>query len=63
MVISVDDIQAAVKAVKAAGGKILGAMGVNGKHVLEPQIIPGVGLWVSATDTEGNRFSILQPTM
>ena len=27
---------------------------------MEPQMIPGVGLWISAMDTEGNRFSILQ---
>ena len=46
--------------VKKAGGKILGSMDQNGKHTLEPQMIPGVGLWVSIEDTEGNRVSILQ---
>ena len=61
VVISVDDIKATMKEVKAAGGKILGAMGQDGKHTDEPQNIPGVGLWISAMDTEGNRFSILQP--
>jgi predicted enzyme related to lactoylglutathione lyase len=61
VVVSVDDIQAAVQAVKDAGGKILGGMDQNGEHTLEPQMIPGVGLWLSVMDTEGNRLSILQP--
>jgi uncharacterized protein len=61
VVVSVDDVQAAMKAVVAAGGKILGGMAANGEHSMEPQMIPGVGLWISAMDTEGNRFSILQP--
>jgi predicted enzyme related to lactoylglutathione lyase len=60
VVISVDDIQATVKAVVSAGGKILGAMDQNGEHSLEPQMIPGVGLWISLQDTEGNRFSVMQ---
>ena len=34
-----------------AGGKVLG----------EPMDIPGVGSYVSFTDTEGDRVSILQP--
>jgi uncharacterized protein len=53
VVISVDDLQASMKKITASGGKILG----------EPMPIPGVGLWVSFTDTEGNRVSILQPDM
>ncbi len=61
VVVSVDDIQEAMKAVVAAGGKILGGMDQNGNHTDEPQMIPGVGLWISAMDTEENRFSILQP--
>ncbi len=60
VVISVDDVQAAMKDVQAAGGKILGGMNEKGEHTMEPQMIPGVGLWISAMDTEGNRFSILQ---
>ena len=60
VVVSVDDIQAAMKAVEEAGGKILGGMDQKGEHTMEPQMIPGVGLWISAMDTEGNRFSILQ---
>lgn len=60
IVVSVDDIQVAVKAVEAAGGKILGATNEKGEHTLEPQMIPGVGLWISVMDSEDNRFSILQ---
>jgi uncharacterized protein len=61
VVISVDDIKEAIEAVKKAGGKILGGMTPDGKQTMEPTMIPGVGLWISAEDTEGNRFSILQP--
>ena len=61
VVISVDDIKAAMEMVKSSGGKILGGMDEKGGHTMEPQMIPGVGLWISAMDTEGNRFSILQP--
>ncbi len=61
VVIAVDDISEAVKEVKDAGGKILGGMNGEGEHTMEPQMIPGVGLWISAKDTEDNRFSILQP--
>lgn len=61
IVIAVDDIRQAMKDVVAAGGKILGSMGSDGKHNDEPQMIPGVGLWISAMDTEENRFSLLQP--
>ena len=51
IVIAVDDIKQAVKKVTDAGGKVLG----------EPMEIPGVGQYVSFTDTEGNRVSMLQP--
>jgi predicted enzyme related to lactoylglutathione lyase len=61
VVISVDDINQAVEEVKKAGGKILGGMNEKGEHTMEPQMIPGVGLWISFEDTEGNRVSILQP--
>lgn len=61
VVIAVDDIKAAIKDVEAAGGKILGSKGQDGNQTMEPQMIPGVGQWISAQDTEGNRFSILQP--
>src|SRR5438552_1899613 len=61
VVIAVDDINVAIEEVKKAGGKILGAMDENGKNSMEPMMIPGVGLWISIQDTEGNRVSILQP--
>ena len=61
VVISVDDIKRSVEEVKKAGGKILGGMTADGQHTMEPQMIPGVGLWISFQDTEGNRVSILQP--
>ena len=61
VVIAVDDIHAAMKAVEAAGGTILGGMQQDGTHTMEPTMIPGVGLWISIKDTEGNRVSMLQP--
>jgi predicted enzyme related to lactoylglutathione lyase len=50
VVISVKDLNKTMEAVKTAGGEIL----------REPQEIPGVGMWASFRDTEGNRVSILQ---
>jgi uncharacterized protein len=61
VVIAVDDIKQAVEDVKSAGGKILGGMQPDGTKTMEPTMIPGVGLWISFEDTEGNRVSILQP--
>ncbi len=51
VVIAVDDIKEHMKIVENAGGKVLG----------EPMEIPGIGLYVSFLDTEGNRVSMLQP--
>jgi predicted enzyme related to lactoylglutathione lyase len=51
IVIAVDDIKESVRKVTDAGGKVLG----------EPMEITGVGQYVSFTDTEGNRVSMLQP--
>jgi predicted enzyme related to lactoylglutathione lyase len=53
VVIGVENLDEHIKKVAAAGGKILG----------EPMPIPGVGMWVSFVDTEGNRVSMLQPNM
>jgi uncharacterized protein len=61
VVISVPDIKTAMKAVTDNGGTILGAMDESGKSSMEPMMIPGVGLWISMQDTEGNRVSLLQP--
>jgi len=51
IVIAVGDIGDAMVKVKKAGGEVLG----------EPMSIPGIGLYVSFLDTEGNRSSMLQP--
>ena len=57
LVIGVDDIKEAMKKVTDAGGKVLG-----GQKSGEPDDIPGVGLYVSFIDTEGNRVGMLQPS-
>ena len=57
VVIAVDDIREGIKKVKAAGGKVIGGHLNNG----EPDEIPGVGLYASFIDSEGNRVSMLQP--
>ncbi len=56
-VIAVDDIRESMKAVEAAGGKILGGSYKAG----EPDDIPGVGLYCNFIDTEGNHVAMLQP--
>ena len=53
VVIAVDDIKKSMIKVAKAGGKVIG----------EPMEIPGVGMYVSFFDTEGNRVSIMQPIM
>lgn len=53
IVIAVDEIKESMKKVASAGGKVLG----------EPMDILGVGSFVSFIDTEGNRVSLLQPSM
>jgi predicted enzyme related to lactoylglutathione lyase len=60
VVISVDDIKQAIEEVKKAGGKINGGLTPDGEKTMEPTEIPGVGLWISINDTEGNRVSLLQ---
>ncbi len=56
VVIAVDDVYQVMKEVEAAGGTILGGM-TPGK----PDDLPGVGLYCSIVDTEGNRVGLLQP--
>ena len=51
IVIGVEDIERAMRAVRDAGGQVLG----------EPMEIPGIGRYVSFLDTENNRSSMLQP--
>jgi len=53
VVIAVSNIKEYVEKIKKAGGEIL-----NG-----PDEIPGVGLYLSFKDTEGNKVSLLQPQM
>lgn len=53
VVIAVTDMAEALKKVQGAGGKLLG----------EPMDIPGVGRYAGFLDTEGNRVSLLQPSM
>jgi predicted enzyme related to lactoylglutathione lyase len=50
LTIAVDDVKAHIEKVKQGGGTVLG----------EPKEIPGIGLYVSILDTEGNRVSLLQ---
>jgi uncharacterized protein len=51
VVISVDDLDAAMKQVTKAGGKLID----------QPQMIPGIGNFIAFTDTEGNRVGMLEP--
>ena len=53
VVIAVDDIKKSMNKVAKAGGKVIG----------EPMEIPGFGMYVSFLDTEGNRVSIMEPTI
>jgi predicted enzyme related to lactoylglutathione lyase len=52
VVIAIDNIKEHMTNVEKSGGKVLG----------EPMNIPGIGLYVSFFDTEGNRLSMIQPT-
>ena len=52
VVIAVDNIQEHMRNVEKSGGKVLG----------EPVNIPGIGMYVSFLDTEGNRGGMIQPT-
>lgn len=53
VVIAVDSIKKSMNKISKAGGKVIG----------EPMEIPGFGMYVSFYDTEGNRVSIMEPTM
>ncbi len=57
IVIAVDDVYEAMKKVKAAGGQVIGGQKRDGT----PDEIPGIGLYASIIDSEGNRISLLQP--
>ena len=51
VVIQVENLNDSIETVKAAGGT------VNG----EPMDIPGIGTYISITDTEGTNVGMLQP--
>ncbi len=60
--IGVDNIDKAIKDVKKAGGKVFGDNKTpDGKTLGEKIDIPGVGIYAKCEDTEGNRFTLLQP--
>ena len=50
-VIAVDDLKASIEKIKAAGGRMKS----------DPMPIPGVGMFASFIDTEGNHVSVMQP--
>lgn len=52
VVIAVDNIQEHMRNIEKSGGKPLG----------EPVDVPGIGMYVSFLDTEGNRAGMIQPT-
>ena len=56
VVIAVEDIRDAMKKVKESGGTVIGGQSGNG----EPDDIPGIGLYVTIADTEGNRIRMLK---
>ena len=51
VVIAVENVIESIQKIEKGGGKVLG----------KPMTIPGVGIYISFIDTEGNRHSILQP--
>ena len=52
VVIAVENVKEHMKNLENAGGKVLG----------EPMDIPGIGLYVSFLDSEGNRVGMIQPS-
>jgi len=62
-VIGVENIDKAIADVKAAGGKVYNDNKAPDGTVLgEKMDIPQVGVWAKCEDTEGNLFSVLQPS-
>ena len=53
VVIAVDSIKKSMSKITKAGGNVIG----------EPMEIPGFGMYVSFFDTEGNRVSMMEPTL
>src|SRR5581483_2392856 len=62
-VVAVYDIDKAIEDVKKAGGKVFDDNKTpDGKMLGEKIDIPGIGIYVKCEDTEGNRFTLLQPS-
>jgi len=62
-VIGIKDIDKTIKDVKAAGRKVYDDNKTpDGKPLGEKINIPGVGIYVKCDDSEGNRFTLLQPS-
>ncbi len=57
VVVSVDDIREHIKKVKEAGGTVM--VGSSGEEFDD---IPGIGLYSTILDTEGNSVGMLQPS-
>jgi uncharacterized protein len=63
-VVGVDDIDKAIADVKKAGGKVFDDNKTpDGKLLGEKVDIPGIGIYAKCEDTEGNRFTLLQPDL
>lgn len=62
-VVAVDDVDKAIADVKAAGGRVFDDnVTPDGRILGEKMDIPGIGIYVKCEDTEGNRFTLLQPS-
>jgi uncharacterized protein len=63
-VVGVDDIDKAIADVKKAGGKVFDDNKTpDGKVLGEKMDIPSIGIYAKCEDTEGNRFTLLQPDL
>ena len=62
-VIGVEDIDKAIAAVRAAGGKVEEHnMDGQGHDMGEKMDIPTIGIYAKCEDPEGNKFTLLQPS-
>ena len=61
--IAVDDADKAIEDVKKAGGKVRSDNKDDKGNLLGEKVtIPGIGIYVKCEDTEGNKFTLLQPS-
>lgn len=62
-VVGVEDVDKAIADVRAAGGKVFEHnMDDKGHDMGEKIDIPTIGIYVKCEDTEGNKFTLLQPS-